>query len=137
MKCPFETPINPDTAFFVSINNRHGRTLTLSHKCASCMSRYRWRTFLAGSGMAWNLAKSIAYTEPVFVHHGKTCDTAKSMQRWARVRMICWSFPLSRKKSWLEWTDNGRLTRFSTKCYNVLPILKMGRCPWRALYVWT
>jgi hypothetical protein len=51
-KCPFETPINPDTAYFVSTNNSHGTTLTLSHKCAACMARYRWGQFLASREMA-------------------------------------------------------------------------------------
>jgi hypothetical protein len=49
-KCPFETPINPDTAYFVPSINRRETTLTLSHKCAACMVKYRWIQFLAGRG---------------------------------------------------------------------------------------
>jgi hypothetical protein len=55
-KCPFKTPINPDTAYVKP--TRHGSeiTLTLSHRCAVCMAKYRWGQFLAQRG---NLAVGI------------------------------------------------------------------------------
>jgi len=76
-KCPFETSINLDTAYFKP--TRHGSEimLILTRRCAACIAKYRWSQILAQRGISPGLVKSIAYMESVFVYHRKECDIAK------------------------------------------------------------
>jgi hypothetical protein len=54
-KCPFKTPINPDTAYFKPNHHDRESTLILSRRFAVCMAKYRWCQFLAQRG---NLAEA-------------------------------------------------------------------------------